>query len=142
MRVNDIYSTWRRGNNVAICIFSSFNKKWLKMNRKYNSWQLMTYITHSHLPFTKGQWWDFLKQPCPANLGYCPFHPVHLISNGNLTHACTYPQPDRKMIVRHFDNFLNFFINFFQVSTGGSDHFSNQWQKLKTFSPFDLHSAR
>jgi hypothetical protein len=52
-------------------------KKWLRNDQewlgKYHYWLLMTDFTCSHLPLMNGWCRDFLKQSCPANLGY---HPV------------------------------------------------------------------
>ncbi len=58
------------------------------MNRKFHSFTLMTDIAHSHLPFTKRIYWDFLEKYHLAYLSYhlipsCPT--LHIFSRMSIT---------------------------------------------------------
>jgi len=62
MRTNNIYSTQTGANEIVICTFLRFNKKWLRNDKELTDWEQ-----------------DFVKQYLPANLSShsilsCPVH--------------------------------------------------------------------
>ncbi len=73
---------WFLGHSCPVLL------KWPRMKGKYSSWLLGTesplLVCHS---WTVTEW-NFLKQSHPINLSSVPSHPVHLLSNSNLAHAC------------------------------------------------------